>query len=137
MYFGSLDDSVKYWQISAADNTLWSTGHKQRRFQVTEGLPLGELQFARKCSVCHSLDPGETNRAGPSLLNVFGRKAGSLPDYPYSEALLKSEMVWDEQSIDQLFVKGPSAVVPGSKMPLQKIPDDDKRAALIEFLKNQ
>ena len=136
LYFGTLDDQVKYWKISAADDTQWGRGKKQRRFQVTKGLPLGELQFARKCSVCHSLKPGETNRAGPSLYKVLGRKAGSLSEYPYSNSLLASNLVWNEQNINDLFVKGPHAVVPGSKMPLQKIPDAEKRAALIEFLRN-
>lgn len=136
LYFGSLDDDVKYWAISSTDDTQWSRGHKKRRFQVKKGLPLGELQFARKCSVCHSLTPGDSNRAGPSLYKVLGRKAGSLPDYPYSEGLLESGVVWSEQTISDLFVQGPSAVVPGSKMPLQKIPDAKKRAALIDYLKN-
>ncbi|MCU7807038.1 MAG: cytochrome C [Candidatus Thiodiazotropha sp. (ex Semelilucina semeliformis)] len=137
IYFGSLDDDVKYWKISTSDDTNWSKGHKQRRFQVKAGLPLGELQFARKCSVCHSLDPDVTNRAGPSLYKIMGRKAGSLPEYPYSKGLIQSDVVWNEKTIDELFVKGPSHVVPGSKMPLQKIPDAEKRTALINFLKKQ
>jgi cytochrome c len=136
LYFGSLDDAVKYWAISSDDDTEWSKGHEKRRFQVKKGLPLGELQFARKCSVCHSLTPGETNRAGPSLYRVMGRKAGSLADYPYSEGLLQSDVVWDEKTISDLFVLGPGKVVPGSKMPLQKIPNTKNRTALINFLKD-
>ena len=41
----------------------------------------------------------------------------------------------NEQTISDLFVRGPNAVVPGSKMPLQKIPDAKNRTALINFLK--
>lgn len=137
LYFGSLDDEVKYWEITGDDNTQWNKNQKKRRFQVKTGLPLGELQFARKCSVCHSLTPGKSNRAGPSLYKVMGRKAGSLPDYPYSKGLLESDLVWDEKTISDLFVEGPHAVVPGSKMPLQKIPDESKRSALIDYLKDR
>ena len=137
IYFGSLDDDVKYWEISVSDDTNWSKGHKQRRFQVKAGLPPGELQFARKCSVCHSLNPDVTNRAGPTLYKIMGRKAGSLPEYPYSMGLTQSDIVWNEQTLDELFEKGPNHVVPGSKMPLQKIPDVEKRTALIDFLIKQ
>ena len=134
LYFGSLDDSVNFWRIAQNDNAQWGKNKRQRRFQVTSGLPPGELQFARKCSVCHNLEPGRTNRAGPSLHKLLGRKAGSLPDYPYSTALQHSAVVWDRATIDRLFVQGPNAVVPGSKMPLQTIPDDGNRAALIDYL---
>ena len=135
LYFGSVDDEVKYWEISNTDETIWSQDQKLRRFQVTEGLPLGELQFARKCSVCHSLNPGDGNRAGPSLYQVFGRKAGSLPGYSYSVGLSNSDLVWNDKTINALFVQGPNAVVPGTKMPLQTIPDAKNRAALIDYLK--
>ena len=108
---------------------------KIRRFQVTEGRSLGEVQFARKCSVCHTLKPGDANRAGPSLYQVFGRKAGGLPDYPYSESLLNSDLIWSEETIDALFAEGPHVLLPGTKMPLQKMPRTKNRKALIEYLR--
>ncbi|HZR03954.1 MAG TPA: hypothetical protein VFA81_12380, partial [Burkholderiales bacterium] len=47
----------------------------------------------------HSLEPGE-NLTGPSLAHVWGRKAGTLPDFHrYSEALQRSGVVWNEQSL--------------------------------------
>lgn len=134
LYFGSLDDNISYWDFRSKQQPRWSQNRKQRRFQVKSGLPPGQLQFARKCSVCHNLKPGKTNRAGPSLYKLNGRKAGSLPDYPYSPALQSSGVVWDKHTIEKLFVDGPDRFVPGSKMPLQTIPDAKKRAALIEYL---
>ncbi len=135
LYYGSLDDEVKHWKVSMDDDeNLWKN-HKPRRFQVKTGMKLGELQFARKCSVCHTLKAGDKNRAGPSLHNVFGRKAGTLKGYVYSEGIQKSDVIWNEKTIDQLFAKGPQSIVPGSKMPLQMVPNDKKRKALIEYLK--
>ena len=135
LYYGSLDDEVKHWKVSINDDEdLWK-GHKPRRFQVKTGMKLGELQFARKCSVCHTLQAGDANRAGPSLHNVFGRKAGTLKGYTYSEGIQKSNVIWNEKTIDTLFAKGPQHIVPGSKMPLQMVPNDKKRKALIEYLK--
>ena len=134
LFYGSLDDDVKIWPVSMDENELPDT-QKIRRFQVTAGKSLGEVQFARKCSVCHTLKPGDANRAGPSLYQVFGRKAGTLPGYSYSDSLLQSDLVWDEETIDALFADGPHIVVPGSKMPLQKMPSAEKRKALIQYLR--
>ena len=79
--------------------------------------------------------PDGGNRAGPSLYRIFGRKAGSLADYPYSKGLRESKIVWNEKTISQLFDLGPDHDTPGSKMPLQKITDPKLRDALIAFLK--
>ena len=46
----------------------------------------GERNF-RACAACHSLEP-DRNMTGPSLANLWGRKAGSLPSFDrYSDAL--------------------------------------------------
>jgi cytochrome c len=66
---------------------------------------------------------------------LFGRRAGTVPGYKYSSALRHSALVWDEETIDALFREGPADYTPGSKMPLQRMPDAEERAALIAFLK--
>ena len=66
---------------------------------------------------------------------MFGRRAGTLSGYVYSEALKKSDIIWNEETIGQLFGEGPQEVVPGTKMPLQKMTDAEERNALITFLK--
>jgi cytochrome c len=88
----------------------------------------------RTCSACHELSEGQGAKAGPSLYGLFGRKAGEVPGYAYSPALKTSGMVWTDATIDRLFALGPEEVVPGSKMPLQRMPDPKDRADLIEFL---
>lgn len=95
----------------------------------------GERQFVRRCSICHSLDPDDRRRAGPTLWGVFGRRAGTAPGYRYSEGLKHSPIVWNEETISKLFELGPQVVTPGSKMPLQQIPDPADRRDLIAFLK--
>ena len=84
------------------------------------------------CQVCHSLDK---NDVGPRHRGVFGRKAGSLPDYAYSDALKHANFVWDEQTLDR-WLTNPQAFVPGAKMfyHLDKAQD---RADVIEFLKER
>jgi cytochrome c len=109
---------------------------RDRRFHPLGKLDNGARQFARKCSVCHSLEVDGKRRAGPTLHGVFGRKAGTLSGYPYSEALAGTELVWDEQTIDALFKEGPDVLTPGSKMPIQRIKNVTDRQDLIRFLKS-
>lgn len=94
----------------------------------------GETLFKR-CVACHSFEPNGRNKAGPRLHGLFGRKAGAVADYKYSPALKDSPLVWTPETVDALFDKGPEAVVPGSKMPLQVMSNPKDRADLIEYLK--
>ena len=93
----------------------------------------GERLFA-KCASCHTLTAEGGNKAGPTLHGLFGRRAGSVAGYPYSPALRESTLIWTEETVDRLFAVGPQILVPGSKMPLQRMPDPSERAALIAFL---
>ena len=57
-----------------------------------------------------------------------------MAGYNYSPALADSSIVWNESTISELFAIGPHRLTPGSKMPLQQIPDDADRAELVRFL---
>lgn len=95
----------------------------------------GERQFLRKCSVCHTLQDADARRAGPSLKGIFGRKAGKLEGYSFSEAMARSDLVWSAETIDALFDLGPDIYVPGSKMPMQRMTSAQDRRDLIEYLR--
>ncbi|KTR85321.1 hypothetical protein NS277_00150 [Novosphingobium barchaimii] len=84
------------------------------------------------CAGCHSIRPGGGG-SGPSLAGVWGRKAGTLPGYPYSEALAKSGIVWDDKSLDR-WLAGPIQMVPGTKM-VFGIPDQGARKDVVDYLK--
>ncbi|HEX2258107.1 MAG TPA: PQQ-binding-like beta-propeller repeat protein [Afifellaceae bacterium] len=135
LYHSGLDDFAILWQVSPRRPFEPVEGEFPRRFQVSEAEDEGEREFLRKCSVCHTLGKDGKNRAGPTLFGVFGRRAGSLPDYPYSQALRESDIVWDEETISQLFDHGPDVVTPGSKMPIQVLSSVERREALIAYLK--
>jgi cytochrome c len=136
LYYGSLDDHATAWQVTPRKPFEPAATTKfPRRFQLKDNISLGERQFARKCSICHTLGPDGGNRAGPTLYGIFGRRIATLPGYPYSRSLKKLDIVWNENTIDKLFALGPHEFTPGSKMPLQKIADPKKRNALISYLK--
>ena len=91
-------------------------------------------QAFRTCIACHTLEPGR-NLTGPSLANLFGRKAGTVPNFlRYSEALKRSGVVWNEQTLDA-WLKDPAKYMPGNDMSFPGIKDDKARRDLIAYLK--
>ena len=90
----------------------------------------GKEIFEKRCTGCHSLDD---QRAGPRLRGVYGRKAGVASDFPYSDELKKSSIVWNAETLDA-WLKEPEQVVPGTDMAF-RMPKSEERAAIIEYLK--
>ena len=72
----------------------------------------GRALYESRCVACHSVD---TNRVGPAHQGVFGRKAGSAPDYAYSKAVASSKVVWMRANL-LAWLAGPEAVIPGQAM---------------------
>lgn len=135
LLLAGLDDFVTRIAFDAPSIPAAAVSGRDRRFHPVAELDNGARQFARKCSVCHSLEADGKRRAGPTLHRVFGRRAGALAGYPYSPALSRAGLVWTEQTIDALFAEGPDVVTPGSKMPIQRIKNAQDRGDLIDFLK--
>ncbi len=86
-----------------------------------------------QCMACHSLKEGE-NKVGPSLYSKIGKTAGQVAGYSYSDANKNSGIVWTEEELFT-YLKNPRARIPGTKMAFAGIPDPQKRADLIAYLK--
>jgi len=84
------------------------------------------------CTDCHSLDK---NDVGPRHRGVFGRKAASLPDYDYSDALKSANIIWNEETLDK-WLTDPQAVAPGAKM-FFHLDNPQDRADVIAYLKER
>ena len=130
-----LDDFLTRWQIFDFPPKFLERPGPARRFNPVKEVSNGEKQFARKCSVCHTLVENGKKRAGPTLYKIFGRKAGTLEGYKYSKALIESDIIWNEESINRLFDEGPDKVTPGTKMPIQRMKKIQDRQDLVMFLK--
>ena len=91
----------------------------------------GEKVFVH-CAPCHSIKPGE-NKVGPSLAGVFGRKAGTEPDFSYSPALKGQDITWDDASVNE-WLQGPGKFIKGTKM-IYSVPDEKDRQDVIAYLK--
>jgi cytochrome c len=92
----------------------------------------GEAVYSR-CLACHALS---YDRTGPRHCGLFGRQAGTVAGFLYSDAMKASGIVWDESTLD-LFLRDPMGVVPGTAMGYAGIPDDKERADLIAWLKQE
>ena len=87
----------------------------------------------RQCASCHSIEP-DRHLTGPSLAHAWGSKAGSAKGFArYSEALLHSGIVWDQQSLDRWLTR-PEALVPGTFMTFPGIRDAQMRQDIIAYL---
>src|SRR3954471_7241262 len=81
----------------------------------------GQQDF-RACAPCHSLEP-DRNMTGPSLADLWGRKAGGLSSFDrYSDALKSSGIIWDDRALDE-WLTDPQRMVPDNWMPLEGIKD--------------
>jgi cytochrome c len=86
------------------------------------------------CTACHSLKPG-IHLSGPSLANLWGKKAGTVDGFVrYSKALKAADITWDESTLDA-WVADSNAMVPGNYMTFRGIPDNKQRGDLIAFLR--
>lgn len=135
IHAGGIDDAMYSWPVASLNEHGQMATGERSFLQDPDEMSNGERQFARKCSICHALTPDGKRRAGPTLHAIFGRPAGSLPGYLYSETLQNADFVWDADSINALFDLGPDHYIPGSKMPMQRITQAQDRADLITFLR--
>lgn len=139
------------WAVALDDDGLWTGGNDGwiRRW-TAGGEPLGTgsgapeptltnprgAEVFRACAVCHTLTPDDEQRAGPTLHGIFGRRIGTAPGYDYSDALREMDIVWTPETVSELFEYGPEAYTPGSRMPEQRVPSAEDRAALMRFLES-
>lgn len=94
----------------------------------------GRILFLQ-CSACHSLTRGDSGgKIGPSLANVFGRKAGSAEHFGgYSSALTTAGHMWDRDTMNR-WLTSPADMVPGTSMVFAGIHDEVKRDLLVRYL---
>ena len=94
----------------------------------------GQVLYEQRCASCHALGDSEGPGAGPDLKNVFGRRAGSLPNFPYSPGMRALNKRWTRQLLDA-YLAAPRREVPGTTM-LMAVPEAQERAAIIDYLQH-
>jgi cytochrome c len=98
------------WSILLA-LLLWATQG------ASQDYGLGAQIFER-CALCHEIGEGARNRQGPQLNGLFGRRAGSVSDFPYSPALRAAGdrgLIWTPETV-AAFIAKPRHFEPGTGM---------------------
>ena len=90
----------------------------------------GEAIYGR-CLACHAL---AYDRTGPRHCGLFGRRAGTVDGFVYSEAMKRSNVVWTDKTLDR-FLGNPMGTVPGTTMGYAGVTDPKERADLIAWLR--
>jgi len=130
----SSDEQARIWHLETGDRIgMTMTDDDQPKPWLTSDHP-GAAVYT-KCASCHSLSAEGPQRSGPHFEGLFGRPVGSVEGYRYSEALTSRNFVWDEKTIFQLFDEGPDVMLPGTKMPIQRVTDDGSLKDLVEYMK--
>lgn len=90
----------------------------------------GKAQFEKRCTGCHGLD---RDLEGPRLRGVYGRKAGNVSNYKYSDALRNAKLTWDETTLDK-WLTNPDGLIPDNDMEFH-VANPDERAGIIAYLR--
>ena len=93
----------------------------------------GKARFTQ-CAACHTTAQGGPNLTGPNLYGVFGRKAGSVDGFAYSDAMKAAGWTWDPARIDT-WITNPHAVLATTKMSFPGLKDTKDRIDVIAYLK--
>jgi cytochrome c len=89
----------------------------------------GKAVFEKRCGGCHSVD---RDKEGPRLGGVVGRRAGSVAGFEYSDALKKSKITWNAETLDK-WLTSTDSVAPGNDMTF-RVEKAEERRAIIEYL---
>jgi cytochrome c len=91
----------------------------------------GKDVFDRRCAGCHAVD---TNKEGPALRGVVGRKAGTADGFQYSDALRASGITWNEGLLVR-WLENPDGMVKGTDMEF-RVSKAEEREAVVAYLKS-
>jgi len=97
---------------------------------LAQDQPGGKALFERRCGGCHALD---RDKEGPRLGGVYGRTAGTVASFEYSEALKKSKIKWTAESLDK-WLTNTESLVPDNDMTF-RVAKADERSEIIAYLK--
>jgi cytochrome c len=95
--------------------------------------PDGATLFKQQCATCHTTNPSDPSRQGPTLFNIVGREAGTAEGFRYSAGFATAKFKWDELKLDA-WLTDPQAMIPGAIMPYKQA-KPELRMAIVSYLR--
>jgi len=113
------------------------TNEVLKKIDIVALMAQGDLasgkKIFKKCAACHSITKDGTNKIGPALYNVVGRKVGGVADYKYSKTLASYDKEWTFEELNGFLLK-PSTYLKGTKMSYAGLRKEADRASIIKYL---
>ena len=111
-----------------------AAGAQQADEPIVGDAERGRLVFGA-CRTCHYPEKVMGHNNGPNLHRFFGKVAGKQPGFEYYSATFRNAtFVWTPALLDA-WLADPRAMFPDSSMMSLGVPDRQKRADLIAYLK--
>ena len=91
----------------------------------------------RKCVACHQIGQGAKNRIGPHLNGIFGRPAGGIDTFRYSDHMNRASddgLIWTFETLDA-FLENPRSLVSATRMSFRGLKDAQDRADVLAYLR--
>jgi glucose/arabinose dehydrogenase len=90
----------------------------------------GKQFFQANCALCHTDSTALSNagvaKEGPTLVGILGRRAGSDPNFAYTDAMRHCGLTWDAPTLDK-FLANPQGMVPQTTMPIAVAKAEDRQ----------
>lgn len=91
----------------------------------------------KKCKSCHQVGEGAKNRVGPHLNGVFGRAAGTVEDFRYSDDMAREGaggLIWTLETMDT-FLENPKSLVSKTRMSFRGLKKERDRRDVLAYLR--
>ncbi len=94
----------------------------------------GLVAAKKHCIVCHSFEKGGRVVFGPTLFDIYGKPAASIPGYEYSTAMKNSGLTWNDKNLLE-FLSNPGRFLPGTTARFPGLKSAQEKADILAYLK--